>query len=170
MKLLYLAPLASRPGAAAAETRLAAEDGHRVLLLAEGGPKWEGRDLDPRIETVWLDTFSMNAAEPLLISLCRRRIPLGVLRRLGRPAEPLARRWRRSVVKPLDRDLSRRTAAMREAHRLARIGDTVREFAPDLLVLGEGAAIELGVHFVPELLDHRPETVTAYAYERGAAA
>lgn len=175
MNLLYLSPLASRGRAAAAETRMAVEDGHRVTLLAEGGASLDPADLDPRVETVWLDAFALDAGEAPLTSLLARRAPLGLLRRasigpLSTPADRAADAWKRKVLKGLDADRKRRTAALRETHRLDRVNAALAATEPDWIVLGEAAAVELAAEFLPALLAERPATRTTYAYERGAAA
>jgi hypothetical protein len=130
----------------------------------------EGWDLDPRVEVEWLDANSLKAAEPRATALLARRLPLGVLRRVGRgplrrPADQAARRWKRKVVAPLDERRKRETEAMREQHRLDRVRARVRDTEPDWVVLCESAAIELATEFVPALLEARPDTRATYAYE-----
>jgi hypothetical protein len=171
MKLLFLAPSSARKRAVAAETRRAVEDGHRVVLIAEAGVDKQGwEDLDPRVEVEWLEANSLTAAEPRPTELFAPRLPLGLLRRFGRgplrrPADKAARRWKRTVVRRLDRRRNLATGAMREAYRLERIRERLRQDAPDWLVVCEPKALELGVEFMPGLFDERPETITTYAYE-----
>lgn len=171
MNLLFLAPAASRKRAVAAETRRAVEDGHRVVLIAEAGIDKQGwEDLDPRVEVDWLEANALSATEPRPTAILARRLPLGLLRRIGRgplrrPADKVARRWKRRVVQPLDRKRNTATTAMREAYQLERIRARLQEDTPDWLVVCEPKALELGVEFVPGLLDERPGTITTYAYE-----
>lgn len=171
MNLLFLAPAASRKRAVAAETRRAVEDGHRVVLIAEAGVGRQGwEDLDPRVEVEWLDANGLTATEPRSTAILARRLPLGLLRRVGRgplrrPADKAARRWKRHVIRPLDRKRGTATAAMREAYQLERIRARLAKDAPDWLVVCEPKALELGVAFVPGLLAERPGTITTYAYE-----
>ena len=171
MNVLFLSPSASRKRAVATETRRALEDGHRVVLIAEAGIGKQGwEDLDPRVEVDWLDANALSAAESRSTAILARRLPLGLLRRVGRgplrrPADKAARRWKRRVVQPLDRKRSAATAALREAHQLERIRARIAKDAPDWLVVCEPKALELGVEFIPGLLDERPGTITTYAYE-----
>ena len=170
MNLLFLAPQASRKRAVAIETRRALDDGHRVVLVAEAGVNREGWDLDPRVEVEWLQANTIDAAEPRATALFARKLPLGLLRRVGRgplrkPADKAARRWKRQVTNPLDADRKRRTEALRERHRLERVQARIEAAQPDWLVLCESAAIELAAEFVPALLDAHPDTRATYAYE-----
>lgn len=170
MNLLFLAPLASRKRAVAVETRRALDDGHTVVLIAEAGVNREGWDLDPRVDVEWLNANALNAAETRSTALLARKIPLGLLRRVGRgplrrPADKVARRWKRTVTTPLDQRRKHETEAMREAHRLDRVRARLRATEPDWLVLCESAAIELATEFVPDLLAARPDLRATYAYE-----
>ncbi|MFG3342742.1 hypothetical protein [Glycomyces sp. NPDC048151] len=170
MNLLFIAPQASRKRAVAVETRRALDDGHTVVLVAEAGIGREGWDLDPRVDVEWLQANELSAAESRATALFARKLPLGLLRRVGRgplrgPADKAARGWRRIVVGPLDADRRRETEAMRERHRLERVQARIEAQHPDWLVLCESAAIELAAEFVPGLLDARPGTRTTFAYE-----
>ncbi|MDN3240407.1 hypothetical protein [Glycomyces tritici] len=170
MNLLFLAPQASRKRAVAVETRRALADGHHVVLIAEAGIGREGWDLDPRVDVEWLEANTIDAAESRSTAFFARKVPLGLLRRLGRgplrgPAEKAARRWRRRVVQPLDVGRKRETEAMRERHRLDRVHARLRAVRPDWLVLCESAAVELAAEFVPDLLDAHPQTRTTFSYE-----
>ncbi|WP_205328269.1 hypothetical protein [Glycomyces sp. YM15] len=170
MNLLFLAPQAARKRAVAVETRRALDDGHRVVLIAEAGVNREGWDLDPRVDVEWLQANAIDAGEPRATAIFARRLPLGLLRRVGRgplrgPADKAARRWKRKVTGPLDANRRRATEAMRERHRLERVHARVQAVQPDWLVLCESSAIELAAEFVPELLDAHPETRTTFAYE-----
>ncbi|HEX2143174.1 MAG TPA: hypothetical protein VHG10_01575 [Glycomyces sp.] len=170
MNLLFVAPRASRKRAVAIETRRALDDGHRVVLVAEAGANREGWDLDPRVEVEWIGANAIFAPEARSTALLARKLPLGLLRRAGRGplrglADKAARRWRRTVVAPIDRRRQIATEAMREAHRLDRVRARLRATEPDWLVLSEPAAVELAVDFVPDLLAARPGTRTTYAYE-----
>ncbi|GAA2127957.1 hypothetical protein [Glycomyces algeriensis] len=171
MNLLFLAPAASRKRAVAVETRRAVEDGHRVVLIAEAGIRRQGwEDLDPRVEVDWLDANTLSATESPALAVLARRLPLGLLRRLGRgplrrPADKVARRWERWVVQPLDRRLRAGTTALREARQLERIRARLEYETPDWLVVCEPKALELGIEFLPALLAERPGTITTYAYE-----
>lgn len=170
MNLLFLAPQASRKRAVAAETRRALDDGHTVVLIAEAGVGRDGWGLDPRVDVEWLQANTIEAPEPRATTLFARKLPLGLLRRLGRgplrtPADKAARRWKRQVTTPLDTDRKRRTDALREQHRLERVRARLKAAQPDWLVLSESAAIELAAEFVPALLDARPDTRTTFAYE-----
>lgn len=170
MNLLFIAPLASRKRAVAVETRRALDDGHRVVLVAEAGVNREGWQLDPRVEVEWLNANALEAPERRSTSVFARRLPLGLLRRIGRgplrrPADKAARRWKRTVVAPLDERRKRRTEALRDIHRLEWFQARLRATRPDWLVLCEPAAIELATEFVPELIAARPDLRTTYAYE-----
>ncbi|MCD0443723.1 hypothetical protein LO763_08825 [Glycomyces sp. A-F 0318] len=170
MNVLFIAPRAKRKRAVAVETRRALADGHRVLLVAEAGTKRDGWDLDPRVEVAWLRANAIVVPERRSTALLTRRLPLGVLRRLGRgplrgPAAKAARLWKRIVVNPLKRRRKRATEALREPYRLDRVRDALRSSAPDWLVLCEPSALELAVDFVPDFLAERPRTRTTYAYE-----
>lgn len=170
MNLLFLAPQASRKRAVAVETRRALADGHSVVLVAEAGIGREGWDLDPRVEVEWLQANTIAAAEPRSTAVFARKLPLGLLRRVGRgplrgPADKAARRWKRKVVNPLDAGLKAETEAMRERHRLERVQARIAAVRPDWLVLSESAAVELAAEFVPDLLDAHPDIRTTFAYE-----
>jgi hypothetical protein len=170
VNIVFIAPLAARTRAIEVETRRAVEDGHRVLLVAEGGPRWLDRALDARVETAWLEALPLSAEESRLTGLAARRLPLGLLRRIGRgplraPARRVSRAWKRRVVDRLDTRMQRETGLMRESHRLKRIRAALSRVEPDWLVLHEPSAVELGIDFVPGLLEARPQMLTSYAYE-----
>ncbi|MFC3492417.1 hypothetical protein [Glycomyces rhizosphaerae] len=170
MNLLFLAPAAGRKRAVAVETRRALDDGHTVVLIAEAGVNREGWDLDPRVDVEWLDANTLNATEARSTALLARRLPLGLLRRVGRgplrrPADKAARQWKRTVTGLLDQRRRRETEAMREAHRLDRVRARLAAAEPDWVVLCESAAIELATEFVPDLLAARPDLRATYAYE-----
>lgn len=170
MNLLFLAPLASRKRAVAVETRRALDDGHTVVLIAEAGVNREGWDLDPRVDVEWLSANDLNVTEARSTTLLARNLPLGLLRRVGRGplrglADKVAGRWKRHVIRPLDKRLKRETKAIREAHRLERVNARLQAAQPDWLVLCESAAIELATEFVPDLLAARPDLRATYAYE-----
>lgn len=169
MTIVFLAPLSRRRRAAAVETRWALDAGHHVVLIAEGTPEWEAERLDDRVETVWLAANDLRAERSALVWFLVKRLPLGVLRRLGRgPLRPLAERvdyqWRRHAVRRLERRFKDRTAALRHAHRMERIPAILASIDPDRLVLQEPHALELAVEFLPDLLRDRPDLAVGYDF------
>jgi hypothetical protein len=167
MNLVFVAPRSVWRKALAAETRAALDDGHRVRVIAEEHP---GLALDPRIEIRWIGANELHTPEPRLQRLLLRRLPLGGLRRIGRgplrrPAQKVARRWKRSVVDPRDKDRRRTTEALRVARRIERTAAAVGEWEPDWIVLHEPQAVELAVDWLPAVLDARPDLVTTFSYE-----
>jgi hypothetical protein len=169
MTIVFLAPLSRRRRAAAVETRWALDAGHRVVLIAEGTPEWDAERLDDRVETVWLAANDLRAAKSAPVWFLVKRLPLGILRRLGRgPLRPLAEkvayRWRRHAVRPLERRFKDRTAVLRHAHRMERIPAVLAATAPDRLVLHEPHALELAAEFLPGLLRDRPGLVVGYDF------
>lgn len=167
MNLVFVAPKSAWRDALAAETRAAADDGHQVRVIAED---WAGSDLDARVEVRWIGAKAVEVPESPPVRVFLRRLPLGLLRRVGRgplrgPAERVSRAWRRTFLGPLKRRRSPRTEAMRERHRIARVRQALHDWEPDWIVLHEPLAVELGVHYLPELLDARPDLKTTFSYE-----
>ncbi|MFC3492410.1 hypothetical protein [Glycomyces rhizosphaerae] len=167
MNIVFVAPKSAWRDALAAETRAAADAGHRVRVVAED---WEGSGLDARVETRWIGAKAVEFPESLLVRLFLRRLPLGALRRIGRgplrgPAERVSRAWRRTFLGPLKRRRNPRTEAMREQHRIARVRQALDDWEPDWIVLHEPLAVELGVHCLPALLDARPDLKTTFSFE-----
>lgn len=170
MIVLFVAPKSTWRRALAAETRAALDAGHTVRAVAEEHPDFDLEPLDPRVEVRWTGAGDLSAPEPRLTGLLLRRIPLGTLRRIGRgplrgPADRLARRWRRAVLDPLQRRRRSRTETRRAECRLERIRTAVADWEPDWIVLHEPAAVELGVHWLPGLLDARPGLTTSFSFE-----
>lgn len=175
MNIVFVAPRSAWRQALAAETRAAAADGHQVRLIAEDGPGWEEHPLDERVEIRWIGARDVQVPEPKAIEIFLRRIPLGLLRRLGRgplrgPADRVAGKWRRAVLGPLKRRRLPGTEALRERHRIDRVGEALAEWRPDWIVLHEPQAVELGVHWLPGLLDARADLRTTFSYEPRAEA
>ncbi|SDL02579.1 hypothetical protein SAMN05216298_2335 [Glycomyces sambucus] len=173
--IVFVAPKSAWRRALATETRAAADAGHRVRLVAEEGPAWEETPLDPRVEVVWTGATAVRAPESAAVALLLNRLPLGVLRRAGRgplrgPAARAAARWRRAVLAPLTRRRWPQTKALREAHRLAAVTAALADGDFDWIVLHEPQAVELGVHWLPALLEARPDLVTTFSFEPRAEA
>lgn len=167
MNIVFVAPKSAWRDALAAETRAAADAGHRVRVIAEG---WDGSMLDARVEVRWIGAKAVEFPESPLVRVFLRRLPLGLLRRIGRgplrgPAERVSRKWRRTFLGPLKRRRNPRTEIMREQHRIARVRQALDDWEPDWIVLHEPLAVELGVHYLPALLDARPDLTTTFSYE-----
>jgi hypothetical protein len=167
MKLLFVAPRSVWRKALDIETRLALADGHTVRVIAEDHPELV---LDPRVEVSCIGANELHTPEPRLERLLLRRLPLGGLRRIGRgplrrPAQKVARRWKRTVVDPRDKERRRATEALRVARRSERTGAAVAEWNPDWIVLHEPQAVELAVDWLPAVLDARPDVTTTFSYE-----
>lgn len=167
MKLLFIAPRSVWRKALDTETRLALDDGHRVRVIVEDHPELV---LDPRVEVEYIGAGELHTPEPRLQGLLLRRLPLGGLRRIGRgplrrPAGKAARRWKRTVVDPRDKERRRATEALRTARRTEKTSAAVAEWAPDWIVLHEPQAVELAVDWLPAVLDARPELTTTFSYE-----
>lgn len=167
MKLLFIAPRSVWRKALALETRLALDEGHTVRVVAEEHP---GLALDPRVEVRWISAGELHTPEPRLQRLLLRRLPLGGLRRIGRgplrrPAEKVARRWKRTVIDPRDKERRRATEALRVARRIERISAAVAEYDADWIVLCEPQAVELAVDWLPAVLDAKPGLTTTFSYE-----
>jgi len=170
VNLVFVAPRSAWRQALAAETRAAADAGHRVRVIAEDHPDWESAPIDARVEVRWIGAVDLQAPESRFVRVCLRRIPLELLRRLGRgplrgPAGSASRRWRRMVLGPLKRRRRPQTEALRAARRLARVQEALADWEPDWIVLHEPHAIELGVRCLPPLLDARPDLVTTFSFE-----
>ncbi|GAA1682940.1 hypothetical protein GCM10009830_32650 [Glycomyces endophyticus] len=170
MNVLFVAPSGARAKALATETRRAVDAGHRVLLVAEGESKLDGHELDGRVQTHWIGSSRLSYTEPRATRLFRRRLPLAVLRRVGRgPLRARARRaakdWRERVVAPLDAEQKTRTQRMRRDRRDAVVREQVQGWAPDWVVLHEPLAVEAVAGFLPALIAERPALRTTYAFE-----
>jgi hypothetical protein len=168
--VVFVAPKSVWRQALATETRAALDAGHRVRLLAEEGPDWDETPLDERVEVQWSGATAVVAPEPALVAIMLNRIPLGVLRRVGRgplrrPAEAAAAWWRRTVLAPSTRRRKARTRALRDAHRRAFLAAALADGDFDWIVLHEPQAVELGVDWLPALLDARPGLVTTFSFE-----
>jgi hypothetical protein len=172
VKLLFVAPRSVWRKALDIETRLALDDGHAVRVIAEDHPELV---LDPRVEVRYIGANELHTPEPRLQRLLLRRLPLGGLRRIGRgplrrPAQKVARRWKRIVVDPRDKDRRRATEALRVERRIERISAAVAEYDADWIVLHEPQAVELAVDWLPAVLDARPDLTTTFSYEPRAEA
>ncbi|PRY58905.1 hypothetical protein [Glycomyces artemisiae] len=175
MRIVFVAPKSAWRQALAAESRAAADAGHAVRVVAEENPDWDLTPLDERVEVRWTGATKVSAPEPAFIAVFLRKIPLGVLRAVGRgplhgPADRLSRWWRRTVLGPLKRRRWPETKRLREAHRRDAVAAAVAAGDFDWLVLHEPQAVELGVHWLPRLLDERPELVTTFSFEPRAEA
>ncbi|RRR97683.1 hypothetical protein [Glycomyces terrestris] len=171
MTVLFVAPKSAWRRALAAETRAAADAGHRVRLLAEEHPDWELTPLDERVEVAWTGASEIRAPEPTFVAIVLRRIPLAILRRLGRgPLRGLPSWWRRTVLGPITRRRWPQTQALREAHRRAAVEAVLAEGDFDWLVLHEPQAVELSAAALPALLEARPDLVTTFSFETRAEA
>ncbi|GAA1682965.1 hypothetical protein GCM10009830_32700 [Glycomyces endophyticus] len=175
MNVLFVAPRSAWRQALATETRAACDAGHRVRVVAEEHPDWDLAPLDPRVEVRWTGATAVSAPEPAFVALSLRRVPLAVLRRLGRgplrgPAQRASGWWRRTVLGPLKRRRWPETQALREAHRRAAVAAAVAEGGFDWLVLHEPQAVELGADWLPAILDARPGLVTTFSFEPRAEA
>jgi hypothetical protein len=162
VRILYAAPISKRYNAMATETRLAAEHGHEICLVAQHRNHWETHPLDPRVEVHWLGA-GPKARRSRLVTLALCRGPRAVLRRLGGPGERAMQTWNRRVADPIERRRQDRTNALRQAYRRQAVLDLVD--AADWLVLGEPGAIDLLADELPGLLARRPELRTTYSYE-----
>lgn len=167
MNLVFVAPRSVWRKALAAETRAALDAGHTVRVVAEEHPALA---LDPRVEIRWISAAELHTPEPRLERLLLRRIPLGTLRRIGRgplrrPAGRIARRWKRTVLDPRDKDRRRATEALRVARRIERTAAAVAAWEPDWIVLHEPQAVELAVDWLPAVLDARPDLTTTFSFE-----
>jgi hypothetical protein len=172
VNVLFVAPRSVWRKALDYETRLALDDGHTVRVVAEEHP---GLQLDPRVEIRWISAGELHVPEPRLQGLLLRRLPLGGLRRIGRgplrrPAKKVARRWKRVVVDPRDKERRRATEALRVERRIERISAAVAEYDADWIVLHEPQAVELAVDWLPAVLDGRPDLATTFSYEPRAEA
>jgi hypothetical protein len=173
MNIVFVAPLAARTRALAVETRRAADSGHRVLLISEQGSAWDGAALDERVATRWIGASGLTARESALVAFAGRKAPLGVLRRIGRgplrgPAKRAARKWRREVVKDLDKRLKRRTGELRESLRIEQVRTGIREWDADWVVLHEPHALKVSTGFLPGMLDARPQLKTTFFFDEPA--
>ncbi|MEU6246330.1 hypothetical protein [Glycomyces sp. NPDC047010] len=172
---MFVAPKSAWRQALAAESRAAADAGHAVSVIAEESPEWDATPIDPRVQVRWTGSSRISAPEPKATALFLRKIPLGALRVVGRgplrgPADGLSRWWRRTVLGPLKRRRWPETKRLREAHRRTAVAAAVAEAEFDWLVLHEPQAVELGVDWLPRLLDERPELVTTFSFEPRAEA
>jgi hypothetical protein len=175
VNIVFVAPKSAWRQALAAETRAAADDGHRVCVIAEENPDWESNPIDGRVEVRWTGASELSAPEPLFVNVFLRRLPLGLLRRIGRgplrgPADRLTRAWRRRVLGRLKKRRWPLTDRMRTARRIDSVREALADWQPDWIVLHEPQAIELGVHYLPEILDARTDLVTTFSYEPRAEA
>ncbi|THV31983.1 hypothetical protein [Glycomyces paridis] len=170
MKILYATPIAKRYRAIETETRLAAEDGHEVHLVADRRPHWDDHEVDPRVTVFWLRPNELRARENPIVTWLLCRLPRAVLRRLRigpltRPADRVLRAWDRRVAHPIERRRRRRTGSMRTAYRLATLTGLIEAHDYDWIVLGEPGAVDLLADDLPALLARRPGLRTTYSYE-----
>ncbi|WP_026924286.1 hypothetical protein [Glycomyces arizonensis] len=170
MNVVFLAPTSRRRRALAIETARAADEGHHVLLVTERGSAWQGGGLDPRVRVHVIATAHLRATERRTTRLFGRRLPLGLLRRIGRgplrrPADRLARKWRSTVVRRLDKRLDARTRVLREHRKTERTAEECTGWNPDWIVLCEPVALRRCAGFLPPLLDERPDVRTSYMFE-----
>jgi hypothetical protein len=170
MNVLFVAPSGARAKALATETRRAADAGHRVLLVAESEAKLAGHDLDGRVETHWIGSSEVSYTEPATTRFFRRKVPLGLLRRVGRGpfrkrARKAAKNYRATVIAGLDADKKTRTQRLRRDRRDAVVREQVQGWAPDWVVLHEPLAVEAVAGFLPALIAERPALRTTYAFE-----
>lgn len=175
MIVLFVAPKSAWRQALAAETRAAADAGHEVRVVAQEHRDFTLAPLDPRVDAHWIAVVEPGEADPLLVDLVLRRLPLGLLRLLGRGplrglADRAARRWRRTVLGPIERRRQPELEALREARRTEAVRAALDRWRPDWIVLHEPHAVELAVHWLPELLDARPDLVTTFSFETRADA
>jgi hypothetical protein len=175
MNIVFVAPRGTWWQGLATETRAAADAGHRVGVVAEHHDTAAAHPLDPRVEVRWIGAQALEAREPLAADLLLNRIPLGLLRRLGRgplrrPADRAARRLRRRVLDPRRKRRARRTEERRVRHRIACVRAVLAERDPDWIVLHEPHAVEIAAGFLPPILDERPDLVTTFSYEPRAEA
>ncbi|GAB3229761.1 hypothetical protein GCM10027447_23360 [Glycomyces halotolerans] len=173
MKILYAAPVAKRYRAMEHETRLAADHGHEVHLVADHRLYWERHEVDPRVRAHLLRVGDVRARESALVTWLLCRMPRGVLRRLRRGpltrvAGGVLRLWNRKVANPIEKRRKRRTHRMRQGLRRDAIMDLLETHRFDWLVIGGPGVIDVLADDLPALLERRPELRTTYSYEHFA--
>jgi hypothetical protein len=175
VNILYFVPVAKRYRAMEHETRLAADHGHEVHLLADFRPYWETHEIDPRVTVHWLRSREVKAPQsaPATWLLCR--IPRAVLRRLARgplnrPVGKVLYEWNRRIANPIEQRRKRRTAELRHEYRRGALMSVMERHRIDWLVLGEPGAVDLIADDLPALFERRPELRTTYSYEEFADA
>lgn len=170
MRILYAVPVAKRYRAMEYETRLAADHGHEVHLVADFRPYWKTHEIDPRVTVHWLRPQHLRSRESAAVTWLLCRLPRGVLRRLRRgplkrPAGKALVEWNRRVADRIEKRRKRRTATLRQRYRHDSVMAALDEHRIDWLILGEPGAVDLLADDLPALLDRRPGLRTTYSYE-----
>lgn len=170
MRIAFLALSTKSQRGVEAHAATASADGHRVVVYVHGVTRWERAVFPAGTEVVHIASGFEPAREGRLTRLLVRRVPLGVLRRLGRgplrpPCERLSGAWRYHVVRRIDRRRKRRNAHRR---RDAIDRALLREFAsrtPDRLVLVDGGSVAVAARILPRTPPAMREVAIMYGYE-----
>ncbi|HEU5128870.1 MAG TPA: hypothetical protein VFU12_12850 [Glycomyces sp.] len=148
----------------------AAADGHDTEVYVHGLARWAEAVFPAEVRVTHIAADFKPRGERRLARLFVRRLPLGLLRRLGRgplraPCKRLAGAWKFHVIKKLDARRKRDNARARRETIDAELTRVLAERAPDRLILVDGGSTAVAARILPQCPPGVRDVAIMYGYE-----
>lgn len=148
----------------------AAADGHDTEVYVHGVARWAEAVFPAEVRLTHIAADFKPRGEKRLARLFVRRLPLGLLRRLGRgplrrPCKRLAGAWKFHVVKKIDARRKRDNARARRETIDGELARVLAERAPDRLVLVDGGSTAVAARLLPQCPPGVRDVEIMYGYE-----